>query len=159
MGKPVEMEIQNLKQRYRTLFPACEGAGKVVIGEVERRLSVRLPEDFRQIVEFWSGGGVGYVGLLDWDRANPVNLIDRTVELRSLIGLPDRFVVLAEPAEGLIVLDTVPETAPGVLWIDAVEAENLESGFFEREPDTWLTFADFFAELLDEEEEERGFDH
>lgn len=151
------MNIQALEERYAELFPDDRGMGRPVIEEAERRLSIRLPEDLHRIAEFWSGGGMGVTGLemLPFENSIPGNVVERTLELRSAIGLPDRFVVLAEPSEAFLVLDAAPEAEERVLFLDAIDAENLATGTFESEPDTWPTFADFFDTMLDEEEEER----
>ena len=74
---------------------------------------------------------------------------------RGSINLPLRVVVLAEPAESLIVMDT--QSTPSIIWLDAVEVNKLDSRSFLSEPDEWSTYADFFAQLLNDEEENEVF--
>lgn len=152
------MDLEQLKERYLALFPEDRDTEKQmidqkVIEEMEQRLSVRLPDDFRRIAAFTGGSTVGSFSPLPYELSYPENLVGRTLELRSTIGLPHRFIPITEPDEGFIVLDTEPEPGgPQVIWIDAVEAETLATGDFDHEPDVWPTFADFFAECLEEEE-------
>jgi len=76
------------------------------------------------------------------------------LRLRSAIDLPHRFVVLAEPAESLIVLDV---DSGVVTWCGNFDVSRLDdSSKMLGKATTWPSYADFFAFLLDEEGEERG---
>ncbi|WBF54548.1 hypothetical protein HXV90_01085 [Lysinibacillus sp. JK80] len=69
--------------------------------------------------------------------------------------MPIRFIVIAEEAESIIVMDT--EKKPSIMWLDSVEVTKLEMQDFISKPDVWEYFSDFFNYLLDEEEEERKY--
>jgi hypothetical protein len=65
-------------------------------------------------------------------------------------------VVIAEPPESLIVMETQvdPATPARVIWLDAVEAPKLGNVSGLRKPTLWPSYADFFSFLLDSQEEE-----
>ena len=53
-----------------------------------------------------------------------LDIIDETIRLREAVNLPMRFIVLAEPPESLIVLDT--KNIPSVIWFDTVDISRIE---------------------------------
>ena len=59
---------------------------------------------------------------------------------------------MAEPSESIIVMDT--ENAPAIIWCDAVEAVKLEDKSFISKPDEWNSYSEYFAQLIEDEEEE-----
>ncbi|MCG8613267.1 MAG: hypothetical protein MI864_22380 [Pseudomonadales bacterium] len=79
------------------------------------------------------------------------NIVQETLRIREAIGLDSDYVVLAEPAESIIVMKTTGD--PAVLWCDAVEAKHVNLQEFVNEPDTWESYSAFFEYLLDEEDE------
>lgn len=79
-----------------------------------------------------------------------LNIIDETIRLKETVNLSRRFIVLAEPPESLIVLDT--ENNPAVIWFDALDISRIEEKSFITKPDEWDSYADYFEELLEEEE-------
>ena len=85
------------------------------------------------------------------------NVGDKTVELRNSIGLPTCYVVLAEPPESLIVLQTESdEHAPTtVIWLSAQDAGRLVRGESLTDADYYASFTDFFETLLQMEREDR----
>lgn len=68
--------------------------------------------------------------------------------------MPSRFIVLAEPPESLIVMDT--ENTPSIIWCDATDAERIADMSFISEPETWDNYLEFFIKLLEDEEEEQA---
>jgi len=147
-------KICELKLRYERLLPV-DGISKTELNEIQTKLNVHLPEDFCEIALFYSGGLLG--GISNYSFANSdgsTNIVDETISLRKSINLPSRFVALAEPAESLIVMDT--QSTPSIIWLDAVEVNKLDSRSFLSEPDEWSTYADFFAQLLNDEEAGNG---
>ena len=58
-----------------------------------------------------------------------------------------KYVVIAEPASGLIVLNVDNNN---VIWCDSTDAENLNTDSCNN-PDVWNSYAAFFVSLLDEE--------
>mgnify|MGYP003436924492 CR=1 FL=1 len=86
---------------------------------------------------------------------DPTNIIEETLRIRKAVGIPDRFIVLAEHDMSVFVMDT--ENKPSILWIDSIEITKLEEQDFISKPDIWDDFSDFFEYLLDDEEEERNY--
>ncbi|MGM9922213.1 MAG: SMI1/KNR4 family protein [Bhargavaea sp.] len=145
--------MEQLRKRYAALYPV-EGARKIELENVERQLNIKLPDDFRNIARFYSGGLLGGISHFSIsDKATP-NITGETLRLRQQIDLPHEYVVLAEPPSSLIIMNTAG--TPALIWTDASDADNLGKRVFATPPDEWTTYWDFFEALLDEEEEERG---
>lgn len=151
------MGIDDLRNRYVALF-GVEPAEPGVTQELERALEVTLPDDFKRIASFYSGGmvgGISHHAIAVGGQAT--NILDETTRIKSTAGLPRSFLALAEPPESLILLDTAAsEGTPAVLWIDANDIAQLGVAQKLREPDMWASYADFFAFLLEREEQERA---
>lgn len=146
------VDIDTLRKRYIAEF-GDEPCSNQVLSDVESALNVKLPEDFKQISSFYSGGYLG--GISHHEIAcigDATNIVRETLRLRDSIGLDTNYIVIAEPAESLIVLNTTGR--PAVIWCDAVEAKNINSQEFINLPDTWESYNEFFEYLLDEEEDE-----
>lgn len=132
-----------------------EGISDKEIQQIESILTLKLPQEFIEISEFYGGGYLGGIENYSFNRyLDSTNIIDETLRLREAIKLPVEYIVLAEPPESIIVLNTIKE--PSIIWCHAVEVTKLSSGDFQVAPDTWGTYAEFFAYLLDEEEEEQA---
>lgn len=148
-----ETEFHRLHQGYVSLFgeePAPIGA----IDSLQSSLSVKLPSDVRKISEFYGGGFIGGKSHHAFATGAATSIAGETMRLRSAINLPHRFVVLAEPANSFIVLDVESGV---VTWCDANDVVHLhDSSKMSNPPETWSSYADFFAFLLAEEEEERA---
>jgi hypothetical protein len=145
--------IDKLREVYESLFP-IDGINEEEINEIRTALNVCLPEDFCEIASFYSGGLLGGISIHSFaNSGSSTSIINETLRLRNSIHLPLRFVVLAEPAESLIVMDT--QNTPSIIWCDAVEASKLDNRSFASKPDEWNTFTEFFAQMLEDEEEEQ----
>ncbi|MCR8859843.1 MULTISPECIES: SMI1/KNR4 family protein [Bacillus] len=143
-----------MKKRYEALY-SNEGINDEDLVKIEEKLNIKLPEDFCEIATFFSGGYFGGISNHSFSNVdNSLNIIDETIRLREVVHLPSRFIVLAEPPESLIVMDTL--NTPAIIWFDGVEISELEKKSFTSKPDEWETYADYFEELLEEEEEEQG---
>lgn len=143
-------EIIKMKRRYEVLYP-LDGIDNKELLEIERKLTIKLPESFCEIATFFSGGLLGDISNYSFTSVNnSPNIIDETIRLREAVNLPMRFIVLAEPPESLIVLDT--KNIPAVIWFDAVDISRIEGKSFITKPDEWDSYADYFEELLEEEE-------
>lgn len=143
--------IDTLRERYIAEYgrEACEAN---TISKIESVLEVELPEDFKKICEFYSGGLLG--GISHHEISNTgdaTNLCDETLRLRKAISLDKEFVVIAEPPESLIVMKTTGDLT--VIWCDALDARNISSQEFTGSPQLWETYADFFEYLLNEDDE------
>lgn len=131
------IQINPLKQRYITYFPA-EGTAKTQLDEIEKTLGIRLPETFRDICVFYSSGFLGGISHFAIPGDCEPNIKGETLRLRESIGLPSRFIVLAEPLESL--------------WMDAA---NWADRALASPAGARKTYGAFFEELLAEVEEER----
>jgi hypothetical protein len=144
--------MEQLTKRYRALYP-LEGTSAIELKIIENKLDIKLPDDFKEIAQFYSGGLLGGISHFSIsDEADPT-ITGETLRLRQQIGLLHKYVVLAEPPSSLIVMDTAG--TPAVLWVDATDAEHLGKRALATPPDEWASYRDFFESLLDEEEEER----
>ncbi len=146
--------IQELEQRYTQLYPN-DGVDKSVLSKIENILKLKLPEDFRQIASFYSGGLLGGISgfAFTYEGISP-NIVEETLRLRNAIKLPAHFIVLAEPPESLIVMDT--ENVPSIIWCDATDAERINNMSFVSSPQTWSTYLEFFTKLIEDEEDEQS---
>jgi hypothetical protein len=100
-------------------------------------------------------GGISHHAIA---RSSPAtNVVEETARLRNAIDLPRSVIVLAEPPESLIVMDTAASKgSPAVMWIDANDATRLGSLQSLHQPQVWTSYAGFFEFLLGREEEERA---
>ena len=146
-----------LRNRYIDLFNE-EPASPDAIPYIEERLDLNLPEDVKIISGFYSGGflgGISHYAIAKLCLAD--NVLQETERLRSSIALPNRFLVLAEPPESLIVLDceSLILKSPAVIWCDAHDVGNLNNFASLTKPEIWHSYSDFFAHLLEQEILER----
>ncbi|WP_424236963.1 SMI1/KNR4 family protein [Bhargavaea ginsengi] len=144
--------MEQLIKRYRALYP-LEGTSGIELKNIENNLDIKLPDDFKEIAQFYSGGLLGGISHFSISDEDDPTIAGETLRLRQQIGLPRKYVVLAEPPSSLIVMDTAG--TPAVIWVDATDAEHLGKRALAIPPDEWATYRDFFEALLDEEEEER----
>lgn len=146
-------DVQELKQRYMQICN-CDGIDGTILNKIEETLKLKLPEDFRGIASFYSGGLLGGISVfaVAYENINP-NIVDETIRLRKAIKLPMHYVVLAEPPESLIVMDV--ENTPSIIWCDATDAVRLNDKSFIKPPQTWSNYMEFFTTLVEDEEEEQ----
>jgi hypothetical protein len=145
--------IQELRQRY-TKFYDSDGIDEHTLNEIEDTLNVKLPDDFRKIATFYTGGLLGGISIFAVTNKNiSPNIVGETLRLRDAVDLPLRYVVLAEPPASLIVMDT--ENTHSILWCDATDVVRLNDRSFISSPQTWGSFSEFFTTLLEDEEEEQ----
>ena len=140
--------IKELREIYLNQFPE-DGLSEFEITEIENILGILLPNDFKEISKFFSGGSIGIINFYDFKRETSLNIIDETMRLRTVINLPKNYVVLAEEAESIVLLDL--KNHPSVIWCDSVEITNIATREFANEPDYWENFSDLFSEMLADE--------
>ncbi|RMR08293.1 hypothetical protein ALP94_00655 [Pseudomonas savastanoi pv. glycinea] len=141
-----------MKERYLSLYKADTSSAEDIRG-AENSLGVRLPEDFKEIATFYTGGFLGGISHhAMFSATNPLNIVSETLRLRKSINLGMEYIVLAEPSESLIVMNVCK--SPVVIWCDANDAEHLGTGEFSTPPDCWENYASFFSYLLEREESE-----
>lgn len=141
-------DMNQLKDRYERLYGLRPAEG-AYLRDLESDLGVSLPHDFLSAAEFFDGSGVAALPLHAIARIPATNVLSETKRLRVSIGLPEKFLVLGEPSESLLVLDCRDGR---VIWCDALDAPRLGKQPLARDPETWATYGDFLAYLLDEEE-------
>lgn len=148
--------IDELRRKYEALF-GPEPSPPNAVAELETRLGIQMPADFKEIARFYSGGYLGGKSLnAVASGGGATNIGDETERLRVAINLPKNMVVLAEPAASLIVMECVDNKGK-VIWLDATDAPKLSDPASLRSPEIWESYSAFFAALLAEEEEERGY--
>lgn len=145
--------IKELKERYLNLQPS-DGVNDAILSEIESTLNVKLPSDFCEIASFYSGGYLGGISNYSFSNNNDgsTNIIEETIKLRNCINLPLRYIVLAEPPESIIVMDT--ENIPSIIWCDAVEVTKLNDKSFITKPNEWNSYTEYFAQLIEDEEDD-----
>ncbi len=145
------IDIGVLKKRYITEFGEEPCKPKVLL-EIESVLNVKLPNDFKEIASFYSGGFLGGISHHSLAiKGEATSIVQETLRIREAISLDNDYLVLAEPPESIIVMKCTG--SPAILWCDAVEVRNINSQKFENTPDTWDSYSAFFKHLLDEEDE------
>jgi hypothetical protein len=152
LGEFYVERIKELKERYLNLQPS-DGVNDAILSEIESTLNVKLPSDFCEIAAFYSGGYLG--GISNYSFSNndgSTNIIEETIKLRNSINLPLRYIVLAEPPESIIVMDT--ENIPSIIWCDAVEVTKLNDKSFITKPNEWNSYTEYFAQLIEDEEDD-----
>ncbi|MGY3188091.1 cell wall assembly regulator SMI1 [Lysinibacillus sp. TE18511] len=50
-------DVNILRNKYRTLYD-IDGISKECLDKIEQKLQIKLPNDFREISSFYSGGDV-----------------------------------------------------------------------------------------------------
>lgn len=142
------MNIKKIEERYESIYGKEPVQGNTIL-EIENILGVKLPTSFKEISKFYSGGLLG--GISHYEiaiKGMADNLLRRTLELRKEINLSHRYLVLAEPPESIILLDTISQ--PEVFWCNSefvYDIVKYDMSHF----DTWRDYADFFLYLLNEE--------
>lgn len=139
------IDFLELKNKYLEVFPV-DALNLEELDNIETKLGVTLPDDFKQITKFFSGGSVGGIEFYDFKIDNDINIIGETLRLREVIDLPKQYIVLAEPPESIVIIDT--KNIPVVIWCDAIDVENIASNNYSTQPDVWDNFSEFFYEML-----------
>jgi hypothetical protein len=145
-------DMSQLKARYERLN-GLRPADSAYLRGLESDLGISLPGDFLSAAEFFDGSGIAVLPLHAIASSPALNVMSETRRLRRSIGLPENFLVLGEPSESLLVLDCGDGH---VIWCDALDAPRLGKQSLAREPETWTTYGDFLAYLLEEEENDRA---
>lgn len=133
---------------YEKLF-TVDGISMNEIIKKEEKLGITLPKDFKAISSFFSGGSIGPIEIFDFCHENELNIWRETERIRKAVDLETECIVLAEPPESIIIMQT--EKKPAIIWCDASDIYNIKTGKFDVEPETWENFSDFFYDMLIEE--------
>ena len=151
-------KLNKLLKQYQDLLleDALEGCTHDDLHKVELYLDVTLPDDFKEISLLYS---IDYLGGMPNNQVvrdgNALNLIDETLRIRNVIGLPHEYVFLGELDTSAVLLNTVKQ--PHVIWVDSIAIERL-SQLESDEYDAWENYQDYFEYLLQEEVSGRNLD-
>lgn len=125
---------------------------------IQKTLNIILPKDFKDITRFYDGNNGFYMdGMYCYDsKLTSDNIVNKTLFLRKK-HLPKRFIVLGEPPESIVLMETTNNEKKGrVLWLSYADAYNLSEGkSLEDNPMIFYSFSEFFDYLLTEEEKMR----
>lgn len=142
-------KLSELKTKYLEVFPE-DGLSQNELNAIEEKLCITLPDDFKEISKYFSGGSVGIIEFYDFKDNNDINIVNETLRLRESIKLPEQYIVLAEPPESIVIMDI--KNIPAIIWCDSLDIENIKSHKYMSQPDVWESFSDFFNDMLLSEE-------
>lgn len=153
----MQKRLNEVKARYLNLFPD-DLEPKTDISLIENELGLHLPEDFKIISEFYSGGYVGNYSIFSFYKENDdYNIIDRTLYYRQIdLKLPINYISFAETEVSFIFMKIVNEKKiNGEVYITSIhDIYNLSNGKqLEYDYDYFPSFTDFFEYLIKQEEE------
>lgn len=124
------------------------------IKKLEHELKISLPDSFKLVGEFFDGSGIYVLPLHQIGWESPTNVLDETKRLRISGRLLSNYLVLGEPAEGLIVMDCNSRSGQ-VLWCDAIDVDRIGKEALMTAPEVWGCYLDFVEYLVSEEESDR----
>lgn len=124
------------------------------IKKLEHELKISLPDSLKLVGEFFDGSGIYVLPLHQIGWESPTNVLDQTKRLRSSGRLLSNYLVLGEPAEGLIVMDCNSRSGQ-VLWCDAIDVDRIGKEALMTAPEVWGSYLDFVEYLVSEEESDR----
>lgn len=133
--------LVELKQSYLKMKDE-NGISENDIRNIEEKLNVQLPYDFKNIATYFRGGTLGTLDTYDFLDS----IIDETLKMRKAFTISHQYIVLAQDDESVLLLDTVQY--PGIIWCDIDDVFNLCSSKFIRQPDIWGSYSDFFHEMI-----------
>ncbi|MBT2214623.1 SMI1/KNR4 family protein [Virgibacillus dakarensis] len=115
------------------------GAEESILGEIENRLDVTLPDGYKWFLRKYGSGGIFGVDILGVGRFNEPIVIDETMKLRKF-GLEKNLVVIEDCDEFVYCLDTsemINNECPVISWdqhdgYDSIEAKTFTDFLTER---------------------------
>lgn len=146
---------KSLKDRFIEIFGPQEKL-EIDLRKIEKDLNVTLPDDFKEISTFYDGNNGFYIdGMYCYNiDSSPDNILTKTLFYREK-QLPEKFIVLGEPQESVILMETPGDEVKSsrVLWLSYSDVENLcyEENLKDK-PIIFSSFSNFFDYLLTEEE-------
>ena len=151
----MKLNKKKLKNRFYRLF-GTQNELDIDLSKIEKKLDVNLPEDFKKISKFYDGNNGFYLdGMLCHNpNLSPDNILSKTLFYRDK-QLPKKFIVLGEPPESIILMETVDSDMkiPHILWLSYADLDNLcQEKALNDSPIIYKSFSEFFDYLLTEEE-------
>ena len=131
---------------------AIPGRSEQELEDIEQKLNVKLPQDFREIQLAYTLCLLGGISILNISKLYNPNIIDETIAMRDAIDIEHKYILLENDRESVILLNTAD--APAVLWVDSIAIERLND-LEPHESNSWNTFQEFFEYLINIEVEDR----
>ncbi|WP_246188018.1 SMI1/KNR4 family protein [Paenibacillus tengchongensis] len=134
-----------LIQMYANHTDFTGGVSDISIAEVEDKLKVVLPEDYKWFLQHYGSGGIFGADILGFGKSSLPSVISTTVRLRNF-GLPHQYIVIEDCGEFAYCLDTGELSdgkCPVVSW-------DREAGFRGRRAED---FSDFLSTRFSEAKE------
>lgn len=154
----IEYKRTNLRERFEKLFGHQKDV-QIDWVKIEQDLDLKLPKAFKDMTRFYNGNydfkGEGkYCYTVN---SFPENIVSKTLFFREK-PLPENFVVLGEPGDNVVLMETTHDDKNGhILILSYADTENLCYSLpLEEKPTVYESFYDFFDYLLTEEEKIRG---
>lgn len=152
--------LLKLRNKYQKLFPDEIGVTYLELNDIENKIDIKLPEDFREIASFYKGGIIGGYSLytVTSDIENEYGIINRTQALRETINLPKEYLPLyCEYGLIYLDLDNGSSNFGKVIYCDNEEAQSLYNQAYPKNP-YWVfpSYLHFFEFLVKEEEKEQN---
>ncbi len=151
--------IKVLKTRYENLFPGDLGVKQEDLDYIEKELGIILPEDFRDIASFYSGGLIGGQSIytITANFNDDYSIGNRAKVFRETIHLPETILPLYSE-HGFIYIDLNDKSKNfrKVIYCGPEDAQNLYQSIYPQHVYwSYLSFTDFFEYLIEQEEQER----
>ena len=145
-------QLERVKQKYLNLHPT-HGVEEKIIKEIEDKLDIILPNDFKAIATYYDGYyDINNHSFFSFNpNVNDWNVINKTIFYReSDLKLPKNFLVIKEGDEDVIVLDT-SDLINKVYWLSHADLYNLSNQEeLLDDPMIFNSFGDFFEFILNE---------
>ena len=149
-------QFSNLKDRYVKMF-SLESCQIGDLEKIEKKLNIKLPKDFWDISQFYSGGIISGCSVfsINSNEQDEYGVIFSTKAYRKNINLPHKYLALSESSCGMVLLDT--ETGEVLDFPIHKVLRMCEEGESITKEDKYIypSFFVFFDYLLTEEEKER----
>jgi len=152
-------KVKLLKERYAKL-EELKGASSENLQAIERELDIVLPEDFKQIAQFYDGRMLGGHYFYSWFYTPDCMLVEENKSDRKA-GFPCDFLILNCDDGGLVYIQlssSAAETSQ-LIWTDQIDFYNIcEGKGLLCNPTIFPSFTDFFEYLIEQEEKDRAED-
>jgi hypothetical protein len=145
----------SLISHYKLLFSNDNGVSIQEIQNIEKKLEIILPKDFKDISTCYRGGLLGGMSLLtiDDDGDNHYGIIHLTLSFRKQSLIKKDYLVLMYDSPSIVFLNC---QTGYVYYISEYDLDNLlKDQELMDDPTVFKSYANFFQYLLDEEEKIR----
>lgn len=144
------MISQQLKKRIRSALGEHPLTDQE-ISNVEEALSVKLSKEFIELNKVCSYEYNNVLSFLNFGGYGHNSVIESTLGVWAYFNCPHDFIILYDDGSGVVFMDV--KSNSGIVYASIEDTENI---VFRKklnyQHDLFLTFADFYIYLLDEEE-------